>query len=284
MIFERAERELVEAGLGHLADIILDSSLATIAGDSDLIADDAAVGTSRIGGEPDLPCVFSWPLRDGRPLSFVAQINLSDVCGLGGADALPGAGWLWFFYDFEGEPWGFAPEDRGGWRVHFEGDPAVKLVRSSGRAESKVSGTISFRSLLTFPWVWGGRDLSASMDDDEKVAIEDFLDRSSPSSIFGRHGIQLLGFPSPKQSDDMEAECAGASNGIEMGDAQGFELLASSVHASTVDRWRLLFQIDSHDAGPGWGWGGRGRLFFWIEEDALRDREFDNVWLILQCS
>jgi uncharacterized protein YwqG len=42
-------------------------------------------------------------------------------------------------------------------------------------------------------------------------------------------------------------------------------------------------QIDTDDDG-GMMWGDCGRLYFWITDDALQRRAFDECWMILQCS
>jgi hypothetical protein len=57
--------------------------------------EDLKIGQSRFGGVPDLPPHTEWPTRDDRPLAFLAQINLTEIA----AAALPGTGWLLFFYD-----------------------------------------------------------------------------------------------------------------------------------------------------------------------------------------
>ncbi|WJZ02409.1 DUF1963 domain-containing protein [Corynebacterium freiburgense] len=47
------------------------------------------LGASRIGGNPDIPKGFIWPLNSsGTPLSFFLQINLADIQGLQ-IDSLP---------------------------------------------------------------------------------------------------------------------------------------------------------------------------------------------------
>lgn len=46
--------------------------------------------------------------------------------------------------------------------------------------------------------------------------------------------------------------------------------------------WHLLLQIDSDD-DTGMMWGHAGRIYYWIREQDLMVRVFDEAWLILQC-
>ena len=66
----------------------------------DLILDGASDGTrgeSRFGGAPDLPVGMEWPRnQNGEALSFLAQINLSEIAPFDG-NPLPPDGWLWVF-------------------------------------------------------------------------------------------------------------------------------------------------------------------------------------------
>ncbi len=49
-----------------------------------------------------------------------------------------------------------------------------------------------------------------------------------------------------------------------------------------VDDWRLLFQVDS-DGNMNIDWGDVGVVYFWIRKQDLANRNFDNVWTIMQC-
>ena len=78
---------------------------------------ETAVGSSKIGGKPDLPRSFEWFRYniDGEsvPLSFVAQINLSEAAEYDKDGVLPKKGMLYFFYEFSSMTWGYDPkEDR----------------------------------------------------------------------------------------------------------------------------------------------------------------------------
>lgn len=77
------------------------------------------LGSSRMGGNPDLPIGISWPISQGRPLDFLLQLNLSELPRKLVEDALPERGWLYFFYDLERGPWGYDVSHRHGWRVLF---------------------------------------------------------------------------------------------------------------------------------------------------------------------
>jgi uncharacterized protein YwqG len=71
---------------------------------------------TRVGGEPDLPDDMTWPTHAGRPLTFLAQIDLAAVASAADLDALPKTGWLWFFVDTVQPLVGFA-EEEGRFRV-----------------------------------------------------------------------------------------------------------------------------------------------------------------------
>jgi hypothetical protein len=64
------------------------------------------IGASRNGGSPNLPADFAWPTyEDGRPLTFLAQLNLAEVAAAGSTiTALPNAGQLVVF-----SAWGWVP-------------------------------------------------------------------------------------------------------------------------------------------------------------------------------
>ncbi len=72
---------------------------------ADELAADARLdlAATKLGGRPDLRVRSRWPAREGRPLSFVAQIDLAQVAPLDNSGLLPRAGLLSFFY---GDPEG----------------------------------------------------------------------------------------------------------------------------------------------------------------------------------
>ena len=81
-IFERVANDLKSG-------ILEATRLITEPGDESVLE----LGTTKIGGKPDLPVGTSWPSWNGSELSFIAQINLVDF-GKASQTLLPKKGLL----------------------------------------------------------------------------------------------------------------------------------------------------------------------------------------------
>jgi len=84
-----------------------------------------------LGGQPELPEGLEWPKNSaGRPLMFLAQIQLSTLSELIIPPECPNSGRLYFFCD----GWenifrlGYNPGASDGWRVLYTQDEAVPLI------------------------------------------------------------------------------------------------------------------------------------------------------------
>lgn len=135
MDHERIRAELAARGLAQSAVEFVMQRLRAghriASGESS--ADDLPLGASHVGGVPDMPRDWEWPAApDGRPLSFLAQINLADLPRAALDDPLPKRGRLLFFYYAEEQPWGYKPEDCGSWRVLFCAIDNEHLTRHIG--------------------------------------------------------------------------------------------------------------------------------------------------------
>src|SRR5207244_1016281 len=89
-----------------------------------------SVGSSKVGGLPDLPSGIVWPTWKDLPQSFIAQIRLDDVGQYDVHKVLPEHGMLWLFYDAQQETFGADPADRGGWQVFFSDEARIPLQRT----------------------------------------------------------------------------------------------------------------------------------------------------------
>lgn len=236
----------------------------------------AAETSSYFGGAPALPRGATWPKNHGKPLSFLACLDLSSLAKTLPQAWLPSSGRLLFFYDVEKQPWGFDPKDRGGWAVIPVGDEQLPATPPAG--DSVRRHGIDFREITTYP-SWERSEVEAlALTDEEAELLTDLHD----SSYGDLPCHQVGGLPSPVQGDMMELECQLASNGVYCGDASGYESPQAELLQGGAKDWRLLLQIDSDD-DLGVMWGDGGTLYFWIKEsDALAGR-FENCWVVLQC-
>jgi uncharacterized protein YwqG len=253
------------------------------------------VGGSKLGGWPDLQNDLAWPKWKDVPLSFVAQINLTEVPE---NSLLARTGLLSFFYDTGQTAWGFDPNHKEGFRVLYF--PEISgLNRIVGPEKSSPSGLLqklqnltakkphqvsafpscqlSFSSFLSLPESCPEdiSDLLLDLDDDE--IYFKFLDNYRGEGP--EH--QLLGWPHPIQGE-MESECQSTLDKTYPRDSGGDrDSYRQALKAQSSD-WILLLQIDSDDKA-GMMWGDLGMLYFWIRRQDLAALNFEKAWTILQC-
>jgi uncharacterized protein YwqG len=279
---DRIRADMVKKGLADHADGLLNLVEPSVRLETRVVAEDEIpVGSSKLGGSPDLPAGFRWPAFGDQPLSFVAQVNLAEVHRLPGAEVLPGSGLLSFFYDSEQSIWGFDPQDRAGWTVKYW--PVIEELRRTRLPDGLPEhGRYSAcrlvpRSQVTFA-PWESADIEAlALTHDEMFAYSEAVPEPKEDGAIHR----LLGHPDPIQGD-MQLEAQLASHGLYCGDDTGYDDPRAEQLRRTATEWRLLLQIDSEDAA-GMMWGDLGRLYYWIRRADLARRRFDDVWLMLQC-
>lgn len=239
-------------------------------------------GTSRsyLGGDPQLPRNLTWPQKSGTPLRFLARLSLTDLQMKLPTHWLPKEGALLFFYDYAQQPWGFTPTDRGGWAVVLVPDaPAVASVSDPELENAFPQTPVELRPLDVLPSYERPQLAALKLSDAEFDEYFQFAE----NRFEGLPKHQLLGLPSPVQGDAMELECQLASNGVNCGGPEGYASPEAKQLAPGADEWRLLFQMDSDDS-LGVMWGDCGHLYFWVQESAASIGDFDNVWLVLQCT
>ena len=216
-----------------------------------LHADDPAVRCSRFGGVPFLPPSYDWPRRaSGRPLHFLAQIDLREVPRTGLTAVLPAEGTLAFFYDGDRMPWGIERADADAFAVLFvaAGAELEPVVAPSDTADDFVRPTAGIRFAL-----------DATVDPYE-LPLDDNLRDAIAERCAYEAAHRLLGEPDAIQGDPRE-------NVLE--DARG-------------DDWRLLLQLDSGEPLD-FDFGDSGRIYLLIRGSDLAARRWERCWLVLQC-
>lgn len=212
-------------------------------------------GATKLGGWPDLPAGLACPRGDdGRPLTSVAQLKLSEL----GAPELPAAGMLYFFYDADRQPWDIARAP-GAWRVLFHPhERELAEVRPDGPDDHQAfqACRLAVAPFLdfTFHWAfWASKTVPTEEEFERLEQLEESLAQLQRAPGVGIVH-QVLGYPRLIQDGD--------PNGID-GRDRG-------------DPYRLLLQVDS-DRRTAMSWGDGGRLFYWIRQSDLKKRDFTRV-------
>lgn len=234
---------------------------------------------SWLGGRPALPQGCAWPCRQGRPLAFLAQLDLAALAQACELDWLPGSGSLAFFYDTVEQPWGYDPAHASGWHVEFVAEPAGPLDPPAGAAPPPC---------FEQRWLAPQRVLLLPDLDPQEYNELEFSDRELDQigeleEAMFEHGPQhhVGGHPSPVQTNTMELESQLVSHGIDLDTLTSLDDPRAQHLAAGAQEWRLLLQLDS-DPDLDWSWGEGGRLYFWVRASEAREGDFQGVWMILQ--
>lgn len=257
------------------------------------------LGATRFGGKPDVPDDFIWPSYEGksyddivkeRPLTFLAQFNCEEISKYDTDHLLPNHGLLSFFYETDTQCWGFSPDDKGCARVYWFEDIS-KLSQAEFPKEMeddfkfpmikvKATSTKSYPSWADYNEVFPDDD-----DDDEFEKIWSELTGDDVEEPVNRS--QLLGWPDVIQNSMFE-ECDLVTQGYYLGNQEGWNKIPKDIRKraeeSARDRWMLLLQLDIVESDDfELMFGDCGHIYFYITKEDLRERKFDNTWLILQC-
>jgi uncharacterized protein YwqG len=228
-----------------------------------------AVGQTKIGGQPDLPESVEWPqFADGRPLAFLAQINLGEVAAVGKLPGLPESGLLSFFSVF-------------GWQVEDDADPQLP----PGKYD------YSWTRVLYHPNnqnAYQRRRTPAGVNAFKPAKVE-FV----PVICFPTHtkepAVAKLGWKRDVKDkyDDFVMAYNGA-RGHQMGNPARNLLLGYAdyeqdfVKEVADEDLQLLFQLAS-DENAGMCWGDGGFVYFWVGSKDLARKKFEKVLTDYQC-
>lgn len=204
----------------------------------------ARVGGSRLGGDPDLASDTPWPQVDGRPLAFVAQLELAELALLGCAPPLPAEGLLSLFV---------LPADIGSANtfalLYASADTPLEPAQPpAALADGDRFAALALRPAraLSLPPLTARTVQRLGLTDAEAAAYAELV----------THGDQplhrVLGHPALIQASDPRDDDT--------------ELT-------------LLMQIDSEDAN-GMYWGDCGRLYVWVTPSDLAARRFEHATML----
>jgi uncharacterized protein YwqG len=229
-------------------------------------------GHSHIGGLPDLPGDMEWPRRKGKPLPFVAQVDLAEAQRAHASKLLPESGWLLFFSSED-------DAEHGSCVLYLPAGAALdRRALPDGLSPVYQECAIRFFAYEDIPdppmgQEWDDLDLEDEQFD-SFFRLRDYLSSGGKPSAH-----KLLGHAQPVQGP-LEPEWEQAANGAQ--GAVGEELRPAESESRSRD-WLLLLQLDTDDAAS-MMWGDAGKLYFGIREADLRERLFERARAVLQCA
>ena len=293
---ETFQGKLAAAGLGHVAGKISQLARPCYRLRRKIgLEEQMSIGTSRLGGSPDVPAGFMWPqvtnARKPEDMEFVAQIRLADFPAPL-PEAAPQQGLLSFFTRWsEGRvfyfPEGTLLTRTIGPNPPVEAPPSGFWQNLSAALRHRKDVRRTYRTAaLSFEPTLSPADGSSAMvkelalsdaDSESYIELCETLWDDSSESDGLRH--QMFGHASPVQNE-MELEC----DFLRRGEKPRWDLPAADFIAAAKN-WIPLLQLDSDDGerGPGWMWGDLGMVYFWIHRDDLASCAFDRAIVIEQC-
>lgn len=222
------------------------------------------VGASKFGGAPDVPLGFEWPTWNGKPLGFLAQINLEEVAPFDLEGLLPKAGLLSFFASFDEEDPLIGELDQwGGWKVFFHQKQEwqrAEVPPDSHWIVELFSQRVRVEAAYTLE-EWSIADLS-------EFSEEQWSDFQ----------WEVLEKPPHRMMDEPYAPQFNPLEGAVWLNSQNQETPTRS------QDWHLLLQLDTEQDGFFADIHGLGWLYFMIHRDDLRARDFSRVWFNEQCT
>lgn len=199
-------------------------------------------------------------------MEFIAQIN----CAEAGSAVLPDRGLLLFFYD--NRHGGYSIKDKGFIRVIYFDDKTELIERASpsqlrprlwGFLGHSVLPRIYQEERLIFTTGVSLPDLERKLlhlvDADTEEAYCDLKEEMEETRF-----IQIGGFPNPVKADGME------------------QYIAQITGHEPPEAWIMILEI-YEDKITDIMWGDAGKLYFFCHSDDLKNLDFSNCWMQMQC-
>jgi uncharacterized protein YwqG/predicted DNA-binding WGR domain protein len=257
------------------------------------------VGTSKLGGHPDLPAGVSWPVAKLKlsgieiSLPFIAQFNLAELHPYDVEGLLPDSGMLYFFYNRE--PYGPSGKDflkPENWTVLYHAGADGNLATATAPIPIPPhmdygACAIAFHNEVTLPHVEsyyigvpGNKTVKVALMTGEEEDEEEEWDAYAELlyELRANENIhQMLGHADGVQPYTLENGYQDVRDVFFPGNSP-FKSLSEEEQSEEIFQGRLLLQISGEKSNK-MEFGQGGRLFFFIREQDLKARDFSKVWV-----
>jgi uncharacterized protein YwqG len=286
MLLPDYARALRESALPHKDELAALVRPAVVLHSHAASGESLPVGTSRLGGLPDLPPGITWPSWQGKPQSFIAQINLSELPEFVERHLLPQRGFLFFFYDSERSTSGTYKSEQGSFAVFYATDLAREM-QSDDVPEGLDRKTIFRPARLSFTVGMSEPGWEHPLLERIGLSFEERLEYGEvvgqvekPTQSSTRHPYhQMLGYPNPMQSA-VALDCERAQLDFWKASRERRKTLEPLIREH-VEEWELLLQVDG-DTHAGMNWPGAGRIYYMMRRQDLKLCQFSQAWFVLQ--
>lgn len=219
-------------------------------------------GSSKLGGQPDLPANFKWPTCEGKPLTFMAQLDLSEIKSKLCDNMLPEKGFIYFFSAV----------------AHIDYDKYAYFLDKIDESDTnKVYYFDIEKSQLKRQNNYYGKLNEVALDIDYADSYPLFAEEPVFESYdLSDEEIELL-----TEISDLQHMATYSS--ITMNYMSIHSMFAYEIPVQELGSYdRVLLQTTSSE-NTGMDWGDCGIFFFYIREQDLINLNFDNVYSATQC-
>ncbi|MEK3785266.1 YwqG family protein [Paenibacillus sp. FSL K6-1230] len=254
-------------------------------------ADYGRVCSSRIGGEPDLPEEWAWPLTKDDvpvPMTFLAQLNLAELQDVDATGQLPAKGMLYFFVGVD-EP-AYNIEHRV---LYAKEEELPTARRRSTPEETALEEEFNGYQLAARPSLEAPNYAYVDYDviEDEEHEYEDYEDLLLSMNGEEDDVAVMFGYPTGQHDDDFHEAALTILTGKNYEYSKDKALKAIAGHfdgdetraQQEIDNTLMLLEIET-DSEIGFCWWDAGVLHFFIRKEDLLAGNFERTYCALYSS
>ena len=243
-----------------------------------------SIGTSKIGGKPDLPANFQWPLYNNEPLAFCAQFNCQELISFDQKSLLSSNGMLYVFIYIDTTWPGFISKRESFKIIYLEHNQ--NLIRTSFPVGYFVGGIfdparINFFQYFTLPY-------------DENFKIADIKKRNT--NFFGSYDkMREIIDKETEQLTDNYHQLLGEDRSVQASVVFNFAEKELNIRTEQdfnsnkellielQKKYVILLQLDCNDKNSNLHkYGGSSVIYFGLTAADLKERKFDKVIMAFQ--